>query len=626
MEEYTNHDGSLSIIPLDMNFMDWIHNQYSFQSIKEKASELFASIVYSKPIKIELGRRVKVEASQLMLDYYEKWMKPLLDKMFIYSHMYGLMPYKVYPEKGTPFGVIRIPDPSEGQIFMLRKPGSCKTELIYSWHDGPLSKIEGTEKKGGKKMKVKDIFTLNGINSLKCDSKIKFWVTHEPRFIRDNTMMIISIITEFLSGHRVNCNFSEFDLSSAFTSPFIGVLPKLIHVIRSVETSMNINQDKLQKRVYIENNIPYSEREYDNYLKHSLVEKETNVEVNDELNDFISKKGNKKYTYDPNVVQYARNTMTSIYHKQNKLLEPLDSIDDNPRSKDPDIDNGQRNIDKAYENNKKLSRGIYNAPITTKRGEAIDGAPGQHFVMEPKYDSPDNLRATREYMDTIVADMFGVPEILKYSSSNTRVEINRMEREDLEHRTIQKSKKFESGLREMHKEIFGWVTKGFVKGIKNGKVPNAKIKDSDLKSFKSELESVKIQFDYTYNIKLSDLVELYSMNIPDAVRVSILERILDKYGIEVPKGFNLENDFKKVLEKGKFEKPKDLQNALDNYENSEEEDGDFVIEKSKSVNNEDENIEIEIDEKTKKEENKNKEKKRKEKPSKAKNVTKKKKE
>lgn len=551
-------------IPVDMEAYRYFLDQLKSDHINIKAEELFMSTVFANPMIIKTGTYSKNFPMERVKRYFERDAKPLVKTLREWYYATGFGALKpVIQEDGI--YEMRPVSPEDCRIYMVRE--LAKTRLILQWKEqgSPNTEIEFvTQNAGTTKRK------------LHFDNRIVWFIADMPDFVSDNTMRYIDIIDQYLCGFTVSEPMTLLKWRTAFKSKLIASLFTSLSYLRLVETQQRIEDNKLDRSLFLENTIPYREEEYRNYQRFSEVKYDNVLQVSESMKQFIGKNVKRlSKIRDPRIDQVGPNSMFGSFARDN--TPNRDEVDTKYEKR---LEN-QGNVElvrRAYDGHLQMSRGIFNTVIRnpdTGRN-VFSGAPNQKFVWEQKSSgSRNDIAFETENTNSVKCNLFGIPMAsISQKSTSDRVQITREAREDMRRRFQYVANEtiaeflgtrvyhvvFQGALadeKELIRIIASETLKEFNGGIsdeeeegdssgedddddeekkktKMDRLDRKRMIDVEVLRKFGEIDTVHLEFCLSMETDVSDLISLYDLDIPESSKNAILSNLLERFDIHTP--------------------------------------------------------------------------------------------
>jgi len=396
------------IYEIDMNVYRFLIGLPQKTSASSKAKELFRSIVLSKPPEVIFGKKGQFQNKELS-EYIQHQCCDVIKELFDIWYSAGFCGIKLYYEKNKKYPIVKILYPKDGIYMIVDSPDVGQEKLIFQWKD-PVESMRATQ-----------------INIVEYDEDVIMFTPHKPRIRCENTMEYVDVINNFMLGCEENnkCGLNTMiDWSTAFTSPWITILVSYFEQMRLSESQLRIEEQKLNQKLYIENEINFSDPQFTNYLgAYNGTETKSNLLNDLHVKRFLLGYPQKKVSVDPRIGNLPQTDITKIW--QSHDVTPSNQTHNKQQFSETLIRGvgNDNDFDRAFKNSL-LNSTLFGPPIYVSGQKAVVGSATQRFKFAPVPQSKTESSMFKQLFINEINDMYALPKqvIIKNKTSKIGVE------------------------------------------------------------------------------------------------------------------------------------------------------------------------------------------------------------
>lgn len=437
-------------------------NLHRSQFIASKAKEVFLGTALARPIQIfgsalestirnelknhigsspQFKRFVDPNSSTVMDDWANRELTPIVDELFDIYYSVGFAGLKLIKVPNSPLPNVRVLRPEDGRYFEVRNKLKMETLYGFQWNSMDFKLQANYE--NGSPLSVFDRKTpqygLVGFNGKKIpyDPDVVWFMPFKPRPVKDNTMAFIALSEKYINGDQDGGvrSFSYARFQSSYTAPWCGILPKYLQYLRVSETVIRLEEEKVCKPLYVENEIKDSdlyEKMFptDPRLGNSLAQKE--------VQELFSPSKKKNIPYDPRTRDLPKDSLPSLFEHSNS--ERMKRPDRKPTETEGVISgalalkNFKDRARQMFGESQMFSRGVLNEYLVVGGRRVAIGGPTQRF----KWATSESGRSdwplfVQEYFN-VLCENYALPTTVFHKNKNAKVEMNTAEKEMIDKR------------------------------------------------------------------------------------------------------------------------------------------------------------------------------------------------
>lgn len=450
------------------------------------ASEIMMGIMLTQPLKIYIGDKFQIAASDTLQKIVKEYWNPFIYDMHKYIHAIGWMPYAITEEEDINDMVPTSIDLEYGKLVSLYNTKKKKKKWYWQWNDNHISKNKSNQTTNKKP------------NHFAYDPDVKIFMVYEPR--STNTKM--DCIPKMLYSENKEDLFSQ----SQYTSPWADHIKEYRFNTLMKESQLDIERNKTNGQVYVETVIPWNPEQFDNLMAlYKTEDDKKKMRVGEEEAFSIKQhqiSSMNKATINNNVLNEI-DIVNKRIDKEMGILNSGGTLKRNiePEDHDEDMDEiniqplmykkdqySQQQINTMLSAAKHDSKGLFDKPYKIAGTNMFMLSPIHRVKFKPTPSGRSDIKELNQMYKVSTYEIYGIPETTSMGGKALNQDQVKDNEEKLDNNVKTYTERYETLLKKVYLLIYGERLLDFKTNVlESGKrvlelVMRKKIKDTEKES------------------------------------------------------------------------------------------------------------------------------------------------